>query len=255
MNAWEGQPCVLVIHMSGAKPEAIVAVADRMKDLTDMSLIALIVSETSDLVSRKALMNMAGDAAPTRWVISGVEIERGMILSSEASMFAIRRAKILGKEINANVFIIPQFGVNDDGDIETSLSISELMEIRNRGTPSIKDPADFDQGSCEDAVKNPNAVFSAVHKLWWRLTASEIAGEIFAGSIDSWLSDLVIELEKMQTSFATMLTSEMLDNLALVDISPILMVDNMGPHQGTRTSNLVREVEEFGGKQCYNILR
>jgi hypothetical protein len=176
-------------------------------------------------------------------------------LCPTASMFASRRAKVLDKEINANIFIIPQFGGNDDGDIETSLSISELMEIRNRGTPSIKDPADFDQGSCEDAVKNPNAVFSAVHKLWWRLTASEIAGEIFAGSSDSLLSDLVIELKKMQTSFATMLTSEMLDNLALVDISPILMVDNMGPHQGTRTSNLVREVEEFGGKQCYNILR
>jgi hypothetical protein len=29
----------------------------------------------------------------------------------------------------------------------------------------------------------------------------------------------------------------------------------MGPQKGTRTSNLVREVEEFGGKQCYNILR
>ena len=253
INAWEGQPCVLVIHISGASVEAVDTIRERMSVTSDICLVAIIVYDNSGLVSRKALMNMAGDAAPTRWVVSGVEIERGIILSSEAALLTHRRAKILDVDSSANVLIIPQFGISDEGEIGTSLSISELKKIRDAGTPNIKDLVEFEKGSCEVDLDNPNAIFSPVHKLWWRLTTSEIARTI-PEDIDS-MSEMAASLEMIQTSFATLMTSEMLDNLSLVDLSPILMVDNLGPQKSTRTASLVREVEEFGGKQCYNILR
>jgi hypothetical protein len=36
---------------------------------------------------------------------------------------------------------------------------------------------------------------------------------------------------------------------------PIVLVDNLGPYAGILTSTMVREVEEFGGKQCFNGFR
>ena len=252
--AWEGQPCVLVIHISGATADSVVVVRDHMVNLDDICLVALIVHEKATLVSRKALLNMAGDAAPTRWVVSGVEIERGIALSSEAALFANRRAKILGSDSNANVLLIPQFGINDNGEIGTSISISELMDLRTKSSPSILDPAEFDKDSCEQVLDNPNGIFSPVNTLWWRVTTSEITG-VIADKEDDMMKESALNLENIQTEFTTMLTSEMTDILSFVDLSPILMVDNIGPHQGTRTASLVREVEEFGGKQCYNILR
>jgi len=252
--AWEGQPCVLVIHISGATADSVVVVRDHMVNLDDICLVALIVHEKATLVSRKALLNMAGDAAPTRWVVSGVEIERGIALSSEAALFANRRTKILGSDSNANVLIIPQFGINDNGEIGTSISISELMDLRTKSSPSILDPAEFDKDSCEQVLDNPNGIFSPVNTLWWRVTTSEITG-VIADKEDGMMKASALNLENIQTEFATMLASEMSEILSSVDLSPILMVDNIGPHQGTRTASLVREVEEFGGKQCYNILR
>ena len=44
-------------------------------------------------------------------------------------------------------------------------------------------------------------------------------------------------------------------DLFAMDSSPILMTDNMGPQSGMLASDIAREVEEFGGKQCYNALR
>ena len=60
-------------------------------------LVAIIDSsyEESTTISRKALLNMATHAAPTRWIVSGLELERGLILSREASIYASREAKFI----------------------------------------------------------------------------------------------------------------------------------------------------------------
>jgi hypothetical protein len=52
------------------------------------TIVAIVTTKDHPNVSRKALMNMATYIAPTRYVVSGLEVERGLLLSNEASVYA-----------------------------------------------------------------------------------------------------------------------------------------------------------------------
>ena len=256
VNAWQGQPCVLVVHMSGATEESTLKVKSRLAALeTDAALVALIVKAEADLVSRKALMNMASDAAQTRWIVSGLEIERGLVLSKEASALAYTRAKIQG-DASGTVFVIPQFAIkDDDDDSHINLSFNDLAEMRRTGEPVLYGPDEFDE-NCEGDEKDhvSNDVFRQAHKLWWRLSTKETSNDSSSNN-EAVFHELALALDDMQQSFTNLLSPEQRMELYMLDNSPILMTDSIGPDKAMRTSELAREIEEFGGKRCYNGLR
>ena len=76
------------------------------------SLVTIVESEEPS-VSRKALMNMAAHAAPTRWIVTGLELERGLVLSKEASLHATREA-LVHTNMPGHAFVIPQFASTRD---------------------------------------------------------------------------------------------------------------------------------------------
>jgi hypothetical protein len=41
----------------------------------------------------------------------------------------------------------------------------------------------------------------------------------------------------------------------VIDDEPLLLIDNLGPHDGIRTNEIVREIEALGGPRCYKGLR
>lgn len=251
VEAWQGQPCVLVVHLSGATEPIAQRTRDRLLSIRHAGcLIALVAQERSDYVSRKALLNMAVDAAPTRWVVSGVELERGLIVSKEASIFCRRRAKVHSHH-RGQVLILPQFAVTEAEESE-ALSVVDLLHWRGESPLSVRQPADFEKGSCEDDVDSSNSLFSTTDDMWWRFTTLEVRG---VSMVERW--ELIERLAKVSDDIETSFVDTMLDSedLAPLDNSPVLMTDNMGPHAGVWTSTLVREVEEFGGKQCYNAMR
>jgi len=256
VNAWQGQPCVLVVHMAGATEESTLKVKDRFDALdTDATLVAMIVQEEADLVSRKSLMNMASDAAPTRWVISGLEIERGLVLSNEASALAYRQAKIQ-EDTTGSVFVIPQFAIANDGDSSINLSFNDLAEMRRTGEPVVYGPDEYDE-DCKDNKDEriANDVFRQAHKLWWKISTKETTKDSSPASDAASLHDLALGFDDMQQSFIKLLAPEQGMELYSLDNSPILLTDSIGPAKGMRTSELAREIEEFGGKRCYNGLR
>jgi hypothetical protein len=256
INAWQGQPCVIVIHITGATPESKSIVTNRFAQLeTDATLVAMISQEEANVVSRRALLNMANDAAPTRWVVSGLEIERGLVLSSEASALAYRRAKVHG-DLTGTVLVIPQFAINDeDGDGLLSKSFNDLAEMRRTGEPVVYGPDEYDvkcQGDEEN--KEVDKVLRPAHKLWWKLSTKETTKE-YVPHDEASFRELALALDDMQLSFTKLLAKENEIELVSLDSSPILMTDSIGPHKGMRTSEMAREVEEFGGTKCYNGLR
>lgn len=85
----------------------------------DTCLIGAIFSQKNSFVIRKALMNMAIDADPTRWAMSGFELERGVVLSHDTAFFAHRASRI-HEDLPGNIFFIPQFGFVDE-DIEFTI--------------------------------------------------------------------------------------------------------------------------------------
>jgi hypothetical protein len=255
VNAWQGQPCVLVIFMAGATEESIAIVKARIASLeTNAALVALIDQEESHLVSRKALMNMASDAAPTRWVVSGLEVERGLVLSGETSGLAYRRAKIQ-QDVTGSVFVIPQFAIDGKTDGIPNSLFNDLADMRRTGEHTVHDPDEYNEGcKNENEEQTSNEVFREAHKLWWELSSKETTAE-YSPYNDAGLHDLALAFDNMQHSFMKLLTTEKDIELRSLDVSPILMTDSLGPDERTRTSELVREIEEFAGKRCYNGLR
>jgi hypothetical protein len=135
---WGGkQPSVLLLYIdSTVKDKALLAKtvqlikaafgseADSAAHLQN-SLVA-IVDSNEPSVSRKALMNMAANAAPTRWIVTGLELERGLVLSQEASLYAMRETKVYA-DLRGHVFVVPQFASKRD---DTRITKKQLPEGR-----------------------------------------------------------------------------------------------------------------------------
>lgn len=250
VEAWHPQPCVLVVHVGGATASIADRVRVRLQSIFhDGCLIALVVQESSHVVSRKALINMAVDAAPTRWVVSGIELERGLVVSSEASNFCRRRAKIHERN-RGQVLILPQFAVTKVEGIR-AVAVLDLLSWKAASPLAVRQPIDFEKGSCEN-YKGSNSLFDEADEMWWRFTTLEVRGISLAEKYDltNRLAKVVDELE---ISFVDMFIAP--EEISGLDNSPALMIDNMGPYSGVWTSTFVREVEEFGGKHCHNAMR
>ena len=124
------QPSVLLIYLDasmedGGDDTLLVHTRERVKEMFGSkdndttstahlkgSLVA-IVESAEPSVSRKALMNMASHAAPTRWIVTGLELERGLVLSKEASLYATRVA-LVHTTMPGHAFVIPQFASKRD---------------------------------------------------------------------------------------------------------------------------------------------
>jgi hypothetical protein len=235
---------------------------------TSSSLIAVIFSNlaaTVDMdkkhvppesyhVSRKALLNMAIDAAPTRWYISGIELERGMMLSMDAAFFS-HRAALSHQGIPGTIFWIPQFALEVDDDFDQTLS--GLMEFRDNGD-IVKEPIQYETGQCETSSgdrPDPRTIFDEATLLWWETTKTILDEKRPQGEKEEFSRKRAMTQNDLQLRLVELLTSEKHYDLFAMDESPILLTDNQGPQHGMVTHEIAREVEEFGGKLCYNVLR
>ena len=131
---WGGrQPSVLLIHVDSAVEKNLLAAAVELitntfaqVDTAHLQNCLVAIVDSNEPASRKALLNMAANAAPTRWVLTGLELERGLILSQEASLYAMREAKVHA-DLRGHVFVMPQFASKRD---DTRIEKSKLPEGR-----------------------------------------------------------------------------------------------------------------------------
>lgn len=262
LNRWQGQPCVLLVNVAGATPTTTALLRMKLGPGSDLSyygmdtcLVGLILTKEDQYISRKALLNMATDAAPTRWFISGFELERGLVVSHDTAFFAHRLAKI-HEQLPGSAFIIPQFGITNE-DSEFTLpslykskedeSLRELMELEE-SCDSSEDMGTLDTGG---------SLFRQVNDLWWQRSSVFVTGSPLENADDSMYAQQARTLDDIHLSIASLLTDKKHYSLFAMDLSVILMTDNVGPsdHSGMTSADIAREVEEFGGKQCYNGLR
>jgi len=110
------------------------------------------------------------------------------------------------------------------------------------------------EGNIEDDRDDPINVFGELYDLWWQLNEKFIS-DTQATSDEKSIEEEALALDKTQLNLMSLLTVKRHYDLFAMDVSPILLTDNLGPHHGILTSDLVRETEEFGGKLCYNGLR
>jgi hypothetical protein len=244
LRHWVGAPAVVVIHLSveaGTTSDHAIKSLEKTfskHPLAKKALVAVVLSSPGVIVSRKALLNMAIDAAPTRWYLSGVEVERGLVISSSAKTEAYRAVQPKEDENQeSRVFFIPQFGLNSSL-LSTNATIPNL--IAAKGRDMMRRPSEFDKKCNRDENSTVLRTFDLPYQQWW--------GHY---SFTSWLSQR--STGGLDSSLTGLLTDK--DRLFDFEESPILLVDNQGPRQGLWTHSLVREVEEFSGRRCFNALR
>jgi len=258
LNRWQGQPTVIVVHVAGATPEFITTMKEKLGPASDLSnfgmetvLVGAIFSDSPDTFSRKALMNMAIDASPTRFVTSGYELERGLVPSKDTAYLAHRTAQF-HKDSGGAVYVIPQFGLMKGVHDFTFDSLAKAQSDGNLDSVSKTE-----EGECEsdnNSLENgEEGSFMMIEKLWWQLSLQYDRN--IKTIEETTIEDQALALEKIQSKLASLLTEKEHYNLYATDSSPILLFDNLGPRAGMLTSDMVREVDEFGGKMCYNSIR
>ena len=242
LHQWNGAPSVLVIHLSlgvGASRNTSIEVLRKAfsdSPLTKQSLVAVVISDDGGVVSRKALLNMAIDAAPTRWYLSGLEVERGLVLSV-GSLEVTHEAINSARTSTGKVFFLPQFGLNTTS-LDTNVAVQE-MTLAHKKT-LLEHPYKFDKVCGRDSDSSFNRIEDLPYQQWWG-----------SGSLSSMIASKFTDM--VGSSFRKLLDEP--DRLYDFEESPILLVDNRGPRPGLWTHHLVREVEEFAGRRCYNGLR
>lgn len=252
---WRGQPSVVIIALASTGSKAMTIAIDLVKEklLTadvdlSLSLVALVVREESETssktqhFSRKALFNMAIDAVPTRWYLSGLEIDRGLSISAETMLFAYR-AVASSSRLHGTIFVIPQFGAVDNKPLTTGINkMDELFSARD--LQQVVPLRIFDE-SCEEN----NGHLHILESEWWSMT-QDLDQEEGGKHVDE--ATRAAQLEKLQDEILKLNSANI---SASLNDSPVLLIDNLGPHDGILTNDIAREVESFIGQSCYNGLR
>jgi hypothetical protein len=246
LRHWVGSPSVVVIHLSveaGTTTDyAIKSLANAFSKhpLAKKALVAVVLSSAGHVVSRKALLNMAIDAAPTRWYLSGMEVERGLVISSSAKAEAYRAVQPRQDQESqeSRVFFIPQFGLNTSL-LSTNVTMPNLTAAKGRDR--MRSPSEFDKQCNRDKTSTIVRNLDLPYQKWWEGQSSFTSwfSQSFTGGFDSSLKGLLTDKERLFD----------------FEESPILLVDNVGPRAGVWAHLLVREVEEFSGRRCFNALR
>lgn len=293
------QPCILIIHVAGATEDAVELLQDRFGVALEISidgvqkkrnqpnkkqqqnrypfcLVAAMFCTNTDGVSQKALWNMAADAAPTRWIVTGLQIERGLVISKEASRFAQRATHVQG-DVPGKLFLIPQFtahsniissthqqqhGINVDSIHSASHALSyvglgELLQAKDHINLSW-DISSLDCVPCDVDEESKKAEENVLHKietLWWELTMARLThtlgrnnGELLEGT--AWIK----AADDIEYALIEYLLPDNQHKLETFGVTPLVMMDRIGPRKRMLTLNVARGVEELGGSQCFNGL-
>jgi hypothetical protein len=283
IHRWYGQPCVVVISIPYSfHKQATEYLQNQLNEETNPNLmfcwIAIIPHDQTqenddndeDTISRKALMNMAIDMVPTRWYISGIELERGLVLSMDTSYFAHRTA-LSFSTLRGNIFILPQFGdiglSNDEmkgneQDYSLTSSLNFTMEdvIRYKRYNAVKPLAKEIGMDCVDQGEKTNEFVSMIIEAWLADSLVEIGSVRSDIDFEEMNIRRIRSLDKIQQSIIEMAQSGKEEDyvksaLYTFNESPILLTDNLGPFDGIQTNEVVREIEAFGSIRCYNSVR
>ena len=208
---------------------------------------------------------MAIDAVPTRWYLSGLEVERGLSISVDTAFFA-HRAAAAHNHLRGSVFLVPQFGLMSSSDKEENSSGAAADEVREtvadlnlaRHERKIKNLAAFENTCDEDDIPGGDSRLAvSVESIWWAeshhlIATSETEKE--KGGTDTARRVAALEdLERAVLDLGTETEDGGEEND--LDGSPLVLTDNLGPHEGIRTNEIAREVEAFGGLRCWNGIR
>lgn len=257
INSWSSMPSVLIIHVSGVSGNVEKTLEKRLLDRVSGSrtfvetLVAAIFTPGNAAVSRKALLNMASAVCPTRWVVGGLELERGLIISSETPLFAKRAADIYN-DSRGTIFMVPALASSTPLDGRNELRSVNFSEFELHKDSITHQLAIYDCISdCLSDVDEDSFISKTIYELWM----AAVGAEILLRKENVNRENFETALNKFELFLIDMLSPDKFSEFIDLNISPIIMIDNMGPFPGMITKEIALEVDELAGAVCYNGLR
>ncbi len=271
LSIWNNQPYIVVICIVGNRSnDVFLEITDWVNNyLSSVSstrhLIGVIrkddfqSSELNDKdtlsFSRNALLNMAAEASLTRWTITGLDLEnRSTILSTDALFYAQRAASMFSEQYGY-VFIIPEFHMLNDSNVEvsssdeTTASIS-LVELIQKKEVNLITSSMLPSSKHDNRLNTLNDIHEQLYSLWWKdIEAIKVSLHPIEESL---LEDVLRLTHNIQSRLNKLLLKE---NFEMLKHSSehILMVDRYGPKNGMYTRNLVPDIDELCS--CMNMFR
>ena len=254
LKVWQG-PAIVLIHKlfeSNTQDMDYLKTHVRMESsIYARTLVATVVSNNDGPISNKALINMASAACRTRWIVTGVDIERGIILSRETYQF-VKRTGTIYDSIYGNVFLIPTFVSKDQLSKDGTIFSPSLLDFEQLQKHLVYQVNQFDQINDGCKVGNDDALHKHLYELWLKFMTMEISN----GPLTN---ELYIEIE----AFSSTIVNEILlgydtdewQRVLYLMFAPIMMIDRLGPLPGIDTLTVAPEVEEFAGYNCASSLR
>ena len=209
-----------------------------------------------------------------------VAAERGYTISMDTAHFVHQVATSQSNHISydgGSVYWIPQFTLvgnslvdhYDASDLQsrventvrTNLTIHDMIEARRSHTLLNLKSIETQMFDCSDSEyddgmqkQKRNNLLENLDALWWYGTEKIVNSTSYHNEDEE---DRKIPISSIQQSMVELSLPENYNLVRNLDISPILLLDNHGPYGGgsIRTNEIVREVEEFVGEHCYNVLK
>lgn len=254
VERWRGKPCVAVLSIPKASKKVVARAQSALEPYS--SVLSILVTPSKGTISRKALINMGIDAVPTRFFLSGLELERGLTLSLDTVALAHQVALSSSQTgSSGNAYILPQIAVldvkhrngprirNDD----TSILLEDLFFGRRAGT--VEPPFELEHKCGADDNRER---ISTIDEHWWEDTEKLVATK--------YSVDVNSDFQR-RAAVAQLLEQELLEMAATdhavqgFDESLVLLTDNLGPRSAFLTQEMAREAEFLIGPRCFNALR
>mmetsp|Transcript_11465 Transcript_11465/g.31687 ORF Transcript_11465/g.31687 Transcript_11465/m.31687 type:complete len:918 (-) Transcript_11465:2633-5386(-) len=254
LRRWDGQPAVVLIYSSPTidSPSEIVSEMFSDHNNIESTLIGVLSSDAQSakepndklLISQKSLRNMAMDVVPTRWYLSGLD-QGDAIISPDTVHLARRKASVY-QSMPGNIFYVPQFAFGRD----ELWDVADLVEAKEHNEVLV--PYSFD--SCDQNEQGKDDMSTNASLLWWEQTISILDPDkkrVQPSVVARDLQHIQAKLSRIGIDAEGEFMTTPLPQLLLVDN----LLKTSRSEEGLQAHSLAREVEEFGGARCFNLLR
>lgn len=229
--SWSDNPVLIIVYssLSGELETYFRRRMDALLASRSRIFIGVIFGSTDIAINARALSNMAESACATRWILSGIDVNQGIVISQESLLFCKRAIDSFARESNV-VFTLGQMmssRENTNNIVERSVPLYSISDISKlHPIPG-------------------NEIQLQIHQVWEKLSMGEVKQK--NGTDPSRGISLAEELYNLQVILLSALAGEQSNSLHFSK-QPILLLDSKG-HLGLPPQVIER------WEQCSNGLR
>ena len=252
VKVWRTSPVIILVYVSGTKDFASFVSNQLDKIVTSRTqyLVGIIHDKIRndhiEGANLNSLLNMAEAAGRTRWLLSGMEVNRGLVLSAEALLFC-RRAIYAHNGATNDVYILGQI------DFDSKIMSEKKSSTEMYSSLSISDIRNKTQSNAYKIVpkrRTEHELEKEIYRTWMDASITELfhsQNDVRRLHLDE-INTRARSSANIQVRLASVLGYDNRTSHLHFSSHPLLLIDKMG------SAGLIPEISELSGN-CVNALR